>query len=132
VFDSKAWGDAMKTNETDPMRLSDIETLIENIVRKQAPAVADGWFWGSPEGGGGARGADGRTLFAYWQTAVGRRESLIPQMAKVREAVESLDGVESVRVHDYEPDTAYTGQPLVGEQWEIHLHVDVAGPAMTS
>jgi hypothetical protein len=119
----------MNTNKTEPMRLSDIEALIENIVRKQAPAVADGWFWGSPEGGGGARGADGRTLFAYWQTEIGRHDALISRMAKVREAIESLDGVESVRVHECEPDTALTGPPLVGEQWEIHLNIDVAGPS---
>ena len=115
--------------KTEPMRLSDAEALIENVVRKQVPEVGEVWFWGSPTGSRSARGADGRSLYAYWQTDVQRHELLIPRMAQLREALESLDEVDAVRVRNYQPDTGRTGKPAVGEQWEIRLSVDVAGPA---
>ena len=114
-----------KKATAEPMRLSDLEALIENIVRAQAPQVADCWFWGSP-GSSGARGADHRTIYAYWKAAPERHREVEPRMIAVHDALESLDAVEEVRVHDYEPDTGYTGKPVIGEQWEIHLTVDIS------
>jgi hypothetical protein len=110
------------------MRLSDVETRIENIVRAKIAEVADRWFWGSAGSGSGARGADGRTLFAYWQADLRTYEKIAPAMSALRDELESLARVAEVRVRDFEPDTAYSGEAVIGEQWEIHLAADVAGP----
>ena len=68
--------------KTEPMRLSDAEALIENVVRKQVPEVGEVWFWGSPTGSRSARGADGRSLHAYWQTDVQRHERGRPRVGR--------------------------------------------------
>jgi hypothetical protein len=125
---------ATRNPRTDEVPLSEIEARIENIVRAKAPEIADRWFWGSAGGGrgGGARGADGRTLYAYWQTSLDVYERLAPHMSALRDEIESLEGVAEVRVRDFEPETGYSGAPIVGEQWELHLDVDVAGPSPAS
>jgi hypothetical protein len=109
------------------MRLSDAQVLIENVVRAQAAEIADCWYWGSA-GRSGAESADGRTLYAYWQTDVATHENLAPKMLRLRDRIKSLDAVDAIRIRDFTPDTGYDGPPVVGEQWEIHLAVDVARP----
>ena len=118
----------IRKRHEEPLGTSDAQALIENIVRAQAPEIADCWFWGSPSTNTGARGNDGRTLFAYWQTDVARHERLVPRMEKLRGDLQSLDAIDMVVVRDYEPDTAYTGTPVVGEQWEIRLNVPLDRP----
>jgi hypothetical protein len=122
---------ASRITRIDELRVSEIEARIENVVRAKAPEIADRWFWGSAGGGrgGGARGADGRTLYAYWQTNLDVHEKLVPDMRALRDEIESLEGVAEVRVRDFEPETGYSGAPVVGEQWELHLDVDVVGPS---
>lgn len=106
---------------TAPPSSKEIIEAIEEVVHDSHPRVGELWHWGYECGFAETRWHAG-VLYCNWSALPSEFEEVKPEFETLHAKLCDLDFVYSVEREPFEdPNDAWSGGPLVGERWRIHL-----------